>query len=209
LAKKLNYTYIDSGAMYRAVTLLCIQKKLITGDVVDEQGLKKEMESLKIHFTFDASSQQYLTWLNNKLVEDQIRTIEVSDKVSPVSKLGFVREKLVRMQQELGRDKGIVMDGRDIGTVVFPDADLKIFMTASVEVRAKRRFDELTSKGQEVSLSEVMENIEKRDYMDQNREIAPLRQANDAVVLDNSFLTKEEQLEKLVELVNKKTTYYA
>ncbi len=203
LAKKLNYTYIDSGAMYRAVTLFCIQNNLVNGDVVNIEGLQNSIDDIKIHFTFDEENQQYLTWLNNVLVEDEIRTIEVSDKVSPVSKIGFVRTKLVKLQQDLGEAGGIVMDGRDIGTVVFPNADVKIFMTASVEVRAKRRYDELMAKGDNVSFEEVAKNIEKRDYIDQNREIAPLKQANDAIVVDNSFLTREEQLQKIIGFVSK------
>ncbi len=202
LAKKLNYTYIDSGAMYRAVTLFSIQNNLVNGDVVDIDGLKNSIDNIKIHFTFDEENQRYLTWLNNVIVEDEIRTIEVSDKVSPVSKIGFVRSKLVKLQQDLGKTGGIVMDGRDIGTVVFPNADVKIFMTASVDVRAKRRFDELIAKGDKVSFNEVEKNIAKRDYIDQNREIAPLKQADDAIVIDNSFLTREEQLQKILNIVN-------
>lgn len=204
LAKKLKYTYIDSGAMYRAITLLAINHQLLKGDEVNQEGLKKVLPGVKIHFTFDDENKEYLTWLNDSLVEDRIRTIEVSDKVSPVSKIGFVREQLVKMQQDLGKNGGIVMDGRDIGTVVFPDADLKIFMTASSDVRAKRRFDELQSKKQEVSFNEVKANIEKRDYIDQNREISPLKKADDAIVIDNSNLSKEEQLKKIVELVEQK-----
>jgi len=205
LAKILQYTYIDSGAMYRCITLFCMQHNLITKNTVNESELKQKLDSIRIHFTFDEKNQQYLTWLNNKLVEDEIREIEVSNNVSLVSKIGFVREKMVELQQSLGKDGGIVMDGRDIGTVVFPNADLKIFMTASAQVRAQRRYDELAAKGSDVTLEEIKQNIEKRDYIDQNREIAPLKQAKDAILLDNSLITREEQLEKLVSLVKSKT----
>jgi cytidylate kinase len=204
LAKLLGYTFIDSGAMYRAVTLFCINENIIQEGVVDEDSLKQKLESIKIHFTFDYEKQQNLTWLNNTLVEDEIREIEVSESVSIVSKIGFVREKLVQMQQDLGKDGGIVMDGRDIGTVVFPDADLKIFMTASAEVRAQRRYDELLAKGSSVSFEDIKKNIETRDYIDQNREIAPLKQAEDAILLDNSKLTREEQLNTLLKFVDTK-----
>lgn len=204
IAKLLGYTYIDSGAMYRAVTLFCIKKDLIHEGEVDEAKLKEQLGNIKIHFTFDTEKQQYLTWLNDELVEDEIREIEVSDNVSTISKIGAVREKLVLLQQEMGKKGGIVMDGRDIGTVVFPNADIKIFMTASVDVRAQRRFDELNAKGSLVSFEEIRSNIEKRDYMDQNREIAPLKQADDAILIDNSFLTRKEQLNNIIELVNEK-----
>ena len=205
LSKILSYTYIDTGAMYRAVTLFCMKNGLIDGDVVDEAKLESMLDGINIHFTFDDENQQYLTWLNDELIEDEIREIEVSDNVSIVSKIGSVRSKLVKLQQQMGERGGIVMDGRDIGTVVFPNADLKIFMTASSQVRAQRRFDELVNKGSSVSLEEIQQNIEKRDFIDQNREIAPLKQANDAILLDNSDLTREEQLNKLLELVKSKT----
>jgi len=204
LAKLLGYTYIDSGAMYRAVTLFCIKKQLITANEVNTTQLKSQLQSIKIHFTFDIDKQQYLTWLNDELIEDEIREIEVSEKVSIVSKIGFVRDKLVLLQQNLGANGGIVMDGRDIGTVVFPNADIKIFMTASVDVRAQRRFDELIAKGSDVTFEEIKMNIEKRDYMDENREIAPLKKAEDAILIDNSYLTRKEQLNKIIELVNTK-----
>jgi cytidylate kinase len=204
LAKKLKYTYIDSGAMYRCVTLFCLQNKWVVNDVVNEQELKTAIDSIKIHFTYDENNQRYLTWLNGELVEDAIRSIDVSNAVSPVSKLGFVREKMVEQQQAMGKIGGIVMDGRDIGTVVFPDAELKIFMTASVEIRAKRRFDELAAKGDNVSFEAVAANIAKRDEMDQNREIAPLKQADDAVVVDNSNLSREEQFEQILQLVRQR-----
>lgn len=202
LAKTLDYTYIDSGAMYRVVTLFCMQNKLIDETGVNVPALQKRIDDISIQFTFDKEKQRYLTWMNNQLVEDAIRSIEVSNNVSLVSKIDFVREKLVKLQQELGKQGGIVMDGRDIGTVVFPNADVKVFMTASVEVRAKRRYDELKAKGDDVSYDEVAKNIADRDYMDQNRDIAPLKQAQDSIVLDNGNLTREEQLTKLIEIVN-------
>jgi CMP/dCMP kinase len=207
LALKLGYTYIDSGAMYRAVTLFCIQNNLIEGDHINLDKLNSMFSEVNIHFTFDPNTKQYITWLNGQMVEDQIRRIEVSDKVSQVSAVGFVREKMVKLQQQMGQKGGIVMDGRDIGTVVFPNAELKIFMTASVEVRAQRRYNELKTKGEMVSFDEVAENITKRDFIDQNREIAPLRQATDAYVLDNSYLSREEQFEKILELVKRKSKY--
>lgn len=201
LAKQLNYTYIDSGAMYRVITLFCMKHNLINQAQVDESTLRNRISEVKIHFTFDEVNQQYLTWMNQELVEDEIRSIEVSNNVSLVSKIGFVREKMVALQQEMGEAGGIVMDGRDIGTVVFPNADVKIFMTASVDVRAKRRYDELISKGDSVSYEDVAKNIADRDYIDQNRDIAPLKQAQDAIVLDNSELSREEQLQKLIDIV--------
>lgn len=204
LAKLLGYTYIDSGAMYRAVTLFCMRKELMQEGHVLQEELKPLLDSIKVHFTFDSDKQQYLTWLNSELVEDEIRDIEVSERVSIVSQIGFVREKLVELQQEMGAKGGIVMDGRDIGTVVFPHAELKIFMTASAEVRAERRFKELIAKGSSVSLEDIIKNIEKRDYIDQTREISPLKQADDAILIDNSFLSREEQLNKILDLVNSK-----
>jgi cytidylate kinase len=205
LAKLLGYTYIDSGAMYRSVTLFCMENGLIVGDHVDEAKLKTSLQDFTVHFTFDAANQRYITWMNHQEVEDKIRTLAVSNSVSAVSKIGFVREKLVKLQQEMGQKGGIVMDGRDIGTVVFPNAELKIFMTASPQVRAQRRFDEIKATGQTVSFQEVLDNIEKRDYIDANREISPLRKADDAVILDNSYLTKKEQLDKLIDLVNQRS----
>jgi cytidylate kinase len=204
LAKALDYTYIDSGAMYRSVTLLCMDKQLINGDIVDEAALKHVLADFTVHFTFDSQTQKYLTWMNNQMVEDRIRSIELANQVSLVSKIGFVRTKLVKMQQAMGQQGGIVMDGRDIGTVVFPDAELKIFMTASAKVRAQRRYDELSAEGHKLSFDEVLANIEKRDFIDENREIAPLRKADDAIVIDNSYLTREEQLEKIIDLVKQR-----
>ncbi len=205
LAKQLGYTYIDSGAMYRAVTLYCIENGLIDDDgTVNEPVLEVVVSTIKIGFTYDADARVYKTWLNGQLVEDKIRTIGVSNKVSYVSKIGFVREQMVELQRQMGAEGGIVMDGRDIGTVVFPNADLKIFMTASVKVRAQRRYDELQAKGDNVTFDEVAANIEQRDYLDQHRDISPLRQADDAVVVDNSNLTREQQLTEIVRLVEQR-----
>lgn len=199
LAKKLNYIYIDSGAMYRAVTLYCIQNNLINGTVVEEGELRSKINDISISFQVDENTGRSKTFLNKQLVEDEIRRIEVSEKVSIVSKIGFVREFLVDKQREIGKNKGIVMDGRDIGTVVFPDADYKFFVTAKVDVRAKRRFNELLEKNEEVDFEEIKKNIEERDYLDQNREISPLRKADDAIILDNSEMTVVEQLEWVLE----------
>ncbi len=205
VAKMLGYTYIDSGAMYRAVTYYCLKNGLIYNGCVNEQRLAQLLPDLEIHFTFDTQKEQYLTWLNQTLVEEPIRQLEVSNHVSLVSKIGFVRERLVALQQAMGLKGGIVMDGRDIGTVVFPNAEVKIFMTASAQVRAQRRFDELVAKGEKVNFDEVKANIEMRDHIDQNRDISPLVQAPDAVVLDNSYLTREEQLQFILDLVSQKT----
>ena len=193
VAKKLNYTYIDSGAMYRVVTLLAMRKNLINGRNINRDLLKKELKNLHILFKTNELGEQQ-TYMNNENVEMEIRSLEVSNLVSYISELDFVRGQMVRLQQEMGKQKRIVMDGRDIGTVVFPDAELKIFMTASPQVRAERRYKELIAKGDQVSFEEVLANVEKRDYIDQHREIGPLKKAEDAVVLDNSNLTREEQL---------------
>jgi len=194
VAKKLNYTYIDSGAMYRAITYLALKKKLIIGKDIDIERLKIALNSVQIDFIKNKKMAQQETWLNGKNIEKEIRGIKVSESVSYISELDFVRTKLVALQREMGISKKIVMDGRDIGTVVFPDAELKFFITASVDVRAQRRYKELIEKGDKVTFKEIKENIEKRDFIDQNREISPLKKANDAIVLDNSNLTREEQL---------------
>lgn len=193
LAREIGYIYIDSGAMYRAVTLYGLQHGLIEGETIREEALKTELNNIRISFRPNAETGRPDTYLNGINVEKEIRSMEVAHRVSAVAALGFVREALVAKQQEIGKEKGIVMDGRDIGTVVFPDAELKIFVTASAEVRAQRRVDELKAKGQEVSYEEVLENVKKRDYLDSTRAISPLRQAPDAVVLDNSHMSIEEQ----------------
>ena len=198
LAKEIGYIYIDSGAMYRAVTLYCIEHQLFDekGQVKEEE-LKARMNDIHISFRLNPETQRPMTYLNGMNVEDRIRTMEVSSHVSPVAALGFVREALVRLQQEMGKEKGIVMDGRDIGTAVFPQAELKIFVTASPEIRAQRRYDELKAKGQEASFDDILYNVKERDRIDQTREISPLRQAEDAILLDNSHLTIQEQKEWL------------
>lgn len=193
LAREIGYIYIDSGAMYRAVTLYCLDNGIFTEAGIDAERLKKEILNLSINFQLNPETQRPMTCLNGVNVEDRIRTMEVSSHVSPIAALGFVREALVKQQQEMGKAKGIVMDGRDIGTVVFPDAELKIFVTASAEIRAQRRYDELKAKGQEASYEEILANVKERDHIDMNREVSPLRQAADAILLDNSQLTIEEQ----------------
>lgn len=199
LAREVGYIYIDSGAMYRAVTLYCIENGLFTEAGIDIPKLEAAMPHIQISFQLNPSTQRPMTYLNGVNVEDRIRTMEVSSRVSLVAALSFVREALVKQQQEMGKAKGIVMDGRDIGTVVFPDAELKIFVTASAEIRAQRRYDELKAKGQEASYEEILANVKERDYIDQNREVSPLRQAEDAILLDNSQLTIEEQKQWLAQ----------
>ena len=193
LAREVGYIYIDSGAMYRAVTLYCLENRLFTAEGIDTEKLEAAMPGIQISFQLNPETGRPMTFLNGMNVEDRIRTMEVSNRVSPVAALPFVREALVKLQQEMGKEKGIVMDGRDIGTTVFPDAELKIFVTASAEVRAQRRYDELKAKGQDASFEEILANVKERDYIDQNREVSPLRKADDAILLDNSHLTIEEQ----------------
>ena len=199
LAREVGYIYIDSGAMYRAVTLYCLENQLFTEEGIDTIRLEAAMPGIQISFQLNPETGRPMTFLNGANVEDRIRTMEVSNHVSPVAALPFVREALVKLQQEMGKEKGIVMDGRDIGTAVFPDAELKIFVTASAEIRAQRRYDELQAKGQEASFDEILANVKERDYIAQNREVSPLRQADDALLLDNSNLTIEEQKQWLKE----------
>ncbi|MDP4205395.1 MAG: (d)CMP kinase [Bacteroidota bacterium] len=203
VARILGYNYIDTGAMYRAITLFCLRNELIENQKVREDELINRLDDIHIEFRFNAELQRSETILNGENVEEEIRQLPVSENVSQVSTIGEVRKKMVRLQQEMGSKKGIVMDGRDIGTVVFPNAELKIFMTASPRVRAQRRYDELMGKGQEVSLDEIISNIEMRDHIDQTREESPLRRADDALILDNSHLTHEEQLQWVIDRVNK------
>ncbi len=193
LARKIGYIYIDSGAMYRAVALYCIEQGLFEGNRLDVEALQRHIDDIDITFVLNPETGRPETFLNGRNVERDIRGMAVSDKVSYVAAVGFVRRKLVALQQAMGREKGIVMDGRDIGTVVFPDAELKIFLTASPEVRARRRVDELRAKGQEVSYDEVLHNVRERDRIDETREVDPLRKADDALLLDNSTLTLEQQ----------------
>lgn len=202
IAEHLNYLYIDSGAMYRAVTLAFIRAGITSIDDTNENQLQNLLSNIEVGFVNIPNKTGWFTTLNGKIVEEKIRTLEVSNMVSPVSTIPLVRKKMTQQQQEMGKKKGTVMDGRDIGTVVFPDAELKIFMTADPVVRAKRRLKEMQQKGGKATLDEVLMNIEERDYIDQNRAIAPLRQAEDAIVLDNSHMTVEEQMvwfEKIIE----------
>ena len=193
LAREIGYIYVDSGAMYRAVTLYALDNGVIQGEKIDESRLKQEMKNIHISFQFNAERGRPDTYLNGERVEDRIRTLEVSNHVSPVAALPFVREEMVRQQQHMGEEGGIIMDGRDIGTTVFPNAELKIFVTASAEIRAQRRYDELTAKGEACDIADILRNVEERDYIDTHREVSPLRQASDAIVLDNSHLTIPEQ----------------
>jgi cytidylate kinase len=201
LAKMLGYIYIDSGAMYRAVTLFALRNGFINNKIPDEQKLIEALNRVTITFRWDEKTGKNTTFLNDENVEEEIRQIAVSENVSPVSTIAGVRVQMVKQQRENGKNKGIVMDGRDIGTVVFPEAELKIFMTASPEIRAKRRFDELQGKGQNVDFDEILKNVVERDKIDSTREASPLRKADDAVVLDNSNLTREEQLDWAVKKV--------
>ena len=200
LAKEIGYIYIDTGAMYRAVTLYALQNGLIgeTG-VINEEGLRERMSDIMITFQLNEETGRPDTYLNGVCVERDIRTLEVSKYVSPIATLGFVREAMVDLQRLMGEAKGVIMDGRDIGTVVFPDAELKVFVTASVDVRAQRRYDELTAKGEKCDFEEIKANVIERDRIDSTREISPLRQAEDAIVLDNSNMTIPEQKAWLLE----------
>lgn len=200
LAKAVGYNYIDSGAMYRAVTLYCLENDLFKGDTINTESLRKQLDQIRISFHFNEESKHSDTYLNGRNVEKEIRRMDVSDKVSPVAALGFVREWLVKQQQALGKDKGIVMDGRDVGTVIFPDAELKVFVTARPEVRAQRRLDELTAKGEKTTFEAVLANLQKRDHIDSTRKDGPLRQADDAVVIDNSDLSIPEQNARMLAL---------
>jgi len=202
VAKKLGYVYIDSGAMYRAVTLFALRNGWIVNRKPDKEKIISGMSAIKITFSWDEKTEKNTTFLNGENIEDEIRQLEVSQNVSPVSTISEVRQELVKQQRENGKNKGIVMDGRDIGTVVFPNAELKIFMTASPEVRAQRRYLELKEKGQEVDFNNILKNVEERDKIDSNREVSPLKKADDAIILDNSNITREEQLNWVMEKVN-------
>lgn len=205
LAREIGYIYIDSGAMYRAVTLYSIENGIFKGDTINTEELKKRMNDIHISFRIDPETGRPNTYLNGVNVENKIRTMEVSSKVSPISTLDFVRSAMVQQQQAMGNEKGIVMDGRDIGTAVFPNAELKIFVTATPEIRAQRRYDELKAKGQEASFDEILENVKQRDYIDQHREVSPLRKADDALLLDNTELTIQQQKEWLFNQYNQRT----
>ena len=198
VAAKLGLTYIDTGAMYRAVTLSALRLGLIKDGVIDADGLREVLKEIKIAFKYDRNGNRYETWLNGEYAEEQIRGMEVSEQVSGIAALDFVREFLVARQREMGQEEDVIMDGRDIGSVVFPHADVKFFMTASPEVRAQRRYKELREKGADVSYEEVEANIRKRDYIDSHREVSPLVQAADAIVIDNGDMTIEEEVELMV-----------
>jgi cytidylate kinase len=199
LAKTIGYVYIDTGAMYRAVTLYCLRNGLFEGDTLAVERLRSAIDSIRISFKLNPQTGRPDTCLNGEIVEREIRSMEVSNKVSPVSTLAFVRKAMVAQQQAMGKDKGIVMDGRDIGTVVFPQAELKIFVTASPEVRAERRLEELLAGGEQATFEEVYQNVVTRDHIDSTREESPLKQAADAIVLDNSAMSIEEQQKWLLE----------
>ena len=203
IAARLGYIFIDTGAMYRAVTLYALEQGAILDGKVDEAAVVALLPEVNISFRFNAERGASDVYVNGELAEGKIRSIEVSNCVSSVSSIREVREKLVAMQQQMGRERGVVMDGRDIGTVVFPDAELKIFMTAEPKVRAERRYAELTAKGDKVTMEEILENVISRDKADMERAISPLRQAEDAVVLDNSYMTVEEQMAWFMERYEK------
>lgn len=206
LAKEIGYIYVDTGAMYRSVTLYALQHGMFGADnSIDTAALEKAMPQIKISFKLNAETGRPDTYLNGQLVEKDIRTMEVSSRVSPIAALPFVRKALVEQQQAMGKEKGIVMDGRDIGTVVFPDAELKVFVTASAEVRAQRRFDELKTKGMPADLQDILKNVQERDYIDSHREVSPLRKADDAVELDNSNMTIAEQKQWLRNIFEERT----
>lgn len=204
LASHLGYAYVDTGAMYRAVTFYAMQNNWVSDSHLDKEALVSDLNKIQLQFQYNPTLGFAEMFLNEKNVEQAIRTLEVSQNVSKVAEISEVRAKLVQQQQEMGKSKGVVMDGRDIGTVVFPNAELKVFMTASAETRAERRFQELLEKGQHVSFEEVLENVQQRDYIDTHREDSPLIQADDAIVIDNSSLSKEDQFNLVLQLANEK-----
>ena len=205
LAKKLGYVYVDTGAMYRAVTLYAMRNGLFNADgSIKTADLERQMNKINITFKLNKMAERPDTYLNNELVENDIRTLEVSNHVSQIAAVPFIREAMVAQQQRMGKDKGVVMDGRDIGTTVFPEAELKVFVTASAEVRAQRRYDELKEKGMPADFNDILKNVQERDYIDSHREVSPLRKAPDAIELDNSHMTIAEQSAWLMELVKQK-----
>ena len=205
LAREVGYVYVDTGAMYRSVTLYALRNGLFEGDQINTEELQKRMPDINISFKFNPETGRPDTYLNGELVEQEIRSMEVSSHVSPIAAIGFVREAMVAQQQQMGQDGGVVMDGRDIGTVVFPNAELKVFVTTSAEVRAQRRFDELKAKGMPADFDDILKNVQERDYIDSHREVSPLRQADDALLLDNSNMTISEQKEWLLERFRERT----
>lgn len=202
LAQKLHYNYIDTGAMYRAVTLYCLRAGIIQNSKIDLPKLLAELKNITVSFLYNTTTKTSEVILNDEHVEKEIRTMEVASNVSAISSIKEVREKMVSLQRQMGKDKGVIMDGRDIGTHVFPDAELKLFMTADTDVRTQRRLDELSSKGEFHTFDDVKHNLQKRDHDDSTRKESPLLQAEDAVVLDNTDITKEEQLEFVIKLIN-------
>jgi cytidylate kinase len=204
IAKELNYIFIDSGAMYRAVTLFCMRKNYINNSTLNTAAILSEINNIHIDFVYNPDLNAYETFLNSENIEKEIRSMEVTAHVSRISQIQEVRERMVELQRKIGIGKGIVMDGRDIGTVVFPDADIKIFMTASVDIRAKRRFSELTNKGITVDFEEVKRSIIARDIADENRDISPLRRADDAIILDNSRMTVDQQMLWIKKIIDDK-----
>lgn len=203
LAREVGYIYVDTGAMYRSVTLYAMRNGMFNADgSIKTEELKQRMGEINISFRLNSETGRPDTYLNGELVEKDIRTMEVSARVSPIAALPFVREALVAQQQAMGKEKGIIMDGRDIGTVVFPDAELKIFVTASAEVRAQRRYDELKAKGMPADFDDILKNVKERDYIDSHREVSPLRKADDAIELDNSNMTIAEQKAWLMQKFN-------
>ncbi|MFC2439446.1 MAG: (d)CMP kinase [Segatella maculosa] len=205
LAKKIGYIYVDTGAMYRSVTLFAMRHGLFNADgSVKTDALKQQMSNIDITFKFNEKAGRPDTYLNGECVEEAIRTLEVSNHVSPIAAIPFVRAAMVARQQRMGRDKGIVMDGRDIGTTVFPEAELKVFVTASAEVRARRRYDELKEKGIPADFDDILKNVQERDYIDSHREVSPLRKAADAIELDNSHMTIAEQNDWLMRQVQQR-----
>ncbi|NHN27897.1 (d)CMP kinase [Flavobacterium jejuense] len=204
LARQLGYVYVDTGAMYRAVTYFAMQNGFVKENYLDKEGLIKELSNIQLQFQLNYDLGFAEMYLNDVNVEEPIRTIDVSRNVSQIAEISEVRAKLVEQQQAMGRNKAIVMDGRDIGTVVFPDAELKLFMNASAETRAQRRFEELVEKGQNVTFQEVLENVQQRDYIDTHREDSPLVKAGDAIEIDNSAMSKKEQFELVMKLIEEK-----
>lgn len=204
VAKELKYIYIDSGAMYRAITLYCMRRNFIGGYGINSGGILSELEDITIDFIFNSGINEFETFLNSENVEKEIRSMEVTSYVSRISQIPEIRTHMVELQRKIGEDKGIVMDGRDIGTVVFPDADLKIFMTAAVDIRAKRRYDELKGKGIVIDFEEIKRTLIARDIADENRDISPLRRADDAIILDNSRMTVEEQMIWVMKIIERK-----
>jgi cytidylate kinase len=203
IAKELNYIFIDSGAMYRAVTLYCMRRKFINFTSINIEAILSELKDIHIDFVFNPDINEYETFLNSENVELEIRNMDVTSYVSRISQIAEVRQRMVELQRQIGISKGIVMDGRDIGTVVFPDADIKIFMTASVDIRAHRRHNELKAKGINIDFEEIKRTIIARDIADENRDISPLRRADDAIILDNSRMTVEEQMVWIKGIIDK------